>query len=323
MRMLNAKTRGGEPVSSAQVRGRPAVSASLRSRGPVMGENVLGLLLVLPALLVLAVVKFYPLFLGVRTSFTDASPSGSRPIGLANYRAALHDPVWHQALLNSAKGLIVLPFFVLVPLLLAYLLHQKVNGWRTFRTIFFLSNLLPTALIGLIFALLLSARGPWSSIGRTLHLGAVGNAPTSSLTWSIYAVYAVALWAVFGFGVLTYLAGMTAIPDDLYFAARVDGAGMFRQFFAVTLPSIMPTLVYWTVVSTAGLLLWLFPIIYTLTGGGPGYASTTPEVYIWRVFGEQLRYGYASALGLMLFAGVLVFMIGQVWWLWTRTGDAE
>ena len=235
-----------------------------------LGEPVVALLLVFPALAVLAIVKFYPLYLGARISMTDATPTGSHSVGTANYRAALRDPLWHQALTNSAKGLLVLPLFVLLPLFLAYLIYHRAPGWQVFRGLFFTGNLLSPAMIGIVFALVLGGSGPWVAFGRATHISFFSEAPIADVHRSMYAVYGVALWATFGLGVLTYLAGMTAIPRTLFDAARIDGAGFIRQFVNVVVPGVFPTIAYWSIVCSAGMLLWLFPIIYSLTSGGPG-----------------------------------------------------
>ena len=128
------------------------------------------------------------------------------------------------------------------------------------------------------------------------------------------------LWAWFGLGVVIYVAGLANIPQEQYDAAKVDGSGLFSGFQNVTVPWILLTMSYWAVLCTSGLFLWLFPFIFTLTnGGGPGYSSITPEVWVYQVATAGQNPYYASALGLILFVLVLVVAIPQIRFMYQRT----
>jgi ABC-type sugar transport system permease subunit len=276
----------------------------------------------LPATLLAVVFVVVPLILGAWVSLTSASAGSSGSfVGLANYAKMLTDSGWHEALFNALRALAVLPIVILFPLVLAFALQQGVPFGGFFRATYFIGWLLPAVMVGYMFVPILAAGGPLNAVLGASSLGGFANTSwlgsSDTALWVLLAVY---LWTAFGLGVGIYLAGLSTIPLDLYDAAKVDGAGFWGTLVSVTIPSILPTIAFWTVMSTGGLLLWLFPLIYSLTGGGPGRSTTLPEFFIWKVFGSG-NLSYASALGIALLAIVLVFVLLQLRLLFFRTTD--
>ena len=292
---------------------------SSRSRRPLVSREFLtALLLVLPALVLTLVFKVYPLIQGFITSLHRKGEW----IGFANYQRMLSDDIWIQSVGNSLKGVLLLPLFVLLPLLVAFALFRAIRGWRTHRAIYLMSYLLPAAMAGLIFSLMLGYEGPINTTLRALGLGDLAVAWFSDATTAMWAVYGLVFWAWFGLGSIIYLAALATIPEDQFEAARLDGANGLQVFRYIAIPGVGPTIGYWGVVTTAGLFLWLFPFIATSTHGGPGYASTTPEVRIYTTFTKGLNQEYASALGLTLFAIVLVVCVFQVRWMYSHANQS-
>ncbi len=122
---------------------------------------------------------------------------------------------------------------------------------------------------------------------------------------------------------IIYLAALGAISEEQFEAARLDGANGLQMFRHLAIPGVAPTVGYWAVLTTAGLFLWLFPFIMTSTRGGPGYASTTPEVRIYSMFTKGQNQEYAAALGLTLFLIVLVICVFQVRWMYAHANEHD
>jgi ABC-type sugar transport system permease subunit len=279
-------------------------------------------LYVAPALLLVFVFKLYPLVIGIGTSLTrPRGPTQTEFVGLANYERMLSDPAWLAAIGNVARLLLLLPLFVVVPLIVALLLHLGVRGAKYFKAIFFLTWLLPPVIIGYLFLPILSKTGPVNSIMATIGLGDLTRTWLGDPDTALWAVSAVVFWTWFGLGVGVFLAGLATVSDDLFDAGRVDGAGFWALLWRITVPSLLPTISYWAVLITANMMLGMFGFIYALTGGGPGYATLLPELYVHSVFSRQLDPGYAAALGITLALVIFVVVALQVRLMYSRTTD--
>lgn len=294
----------------------PEVTSRRRPR--VSGNALTALALTLPAVVLLIVFKAVPLTQGFFNSFMRKGEFA----GLDNYVRMLSDKIWVDALGNAAKGMLLLPAFILVPLAVAFALFTAIRGWRTYRAVYLLSYLLPAAMSGLVFALFLGFDGPINSALRNAGLDSFAVPWFSMTDTSMWAVYALVFWAWFGLGTVIYLAALAAIPEDQFEAAHLDGVSAMQALRYITIPWIRPTIAYWGVVTTAGLFLWLFPFITTATGGGPGNSSTTPEIRIYQVFTAGRNPDYAATLGISLFVIVLAFSAFQVRWMYSRASQA-
>jgi len=233
----------------------------------------------------------------------------ARYVGLANYRSLWQDDVFRSALLHNGIILLALPVWVLGPLLLAVLLHQRVPGWRFFRLAFFLPAVLSPVIIGAFFELMLRFDGPVNAALRAVGLGSLSRQWLADPDTALPAMIAIILWATFGTGVLIYLAGLATVDQQLYDAVHLDGANWWQSLRAVTIPQLRPVLEFYTVVSLIASFAALFPYVYTLTRGGPGYATYVVEYDVYQqAFGES-AFGYGSAVGVVLFVLVLILVL--------------
>ncbi|MFD0636246.1 carbohydrate ABC transporter permease [Catenulispora yoronensis] len=301
----------------------PRRSRPRPGRGPG-SKTIVGLYLAAPYAIYLAVVYAVPIIQGVRISLLDyvyAAPGADVPqpfTGLKNYRAALSDPQLRRSFLNILEFLAInVPLTVILGLTLAAVL-AKLSRMRTFfRSAFFVPYVTASiAVIGVWYFL-------FSQSGLVNHvLG--GWAPDPSwLVNSKLAMVVIALevtWKQLGFYVLLYLAGVLLIPDSLYEAASIDGAGAVRKFRAITVPAVRNVTI---LVTTLALIVGanLFTEPYLLTGGGgPNGASMSPALLIYQNGVEQGKPGIGAAIGILLTLFVLLVAgAGRgVQWLFQR-----
>jgi ABC-type sugar transport system permease subunit len=224
----------------------------------------------------------------------------------------LDDPAFTASMLNAVKVLVTLPLWILVPFVLAFLIFLKTPGWRFFRSAFIFPYIIAPVVTGYIFSFVLGLDGPVNQALRSVGLGFMAVQWFGDVHTALWALVAVALWGYFGLGVVIYLAGMANVPADYFEAAKLDGANWWQSMVHVGIPSLLPTIGYWSVICTAGMLIWFFPYIYAITSGGPGYASMLPEYYIYQTSTRYAEPGYASAMGVVLFAYILIVSFVQV-----------
>jgi multiple sugar transport system permease protein len=271
-----------------------------------------GLLFALPFLVLFAVFMVWPLGQGLWMSLTDTSLSAHSPsfVGLDNFTEAFGDTEMWRALGHTVwfTVLSTVPL-VVVALGMALLVHTGLPGQWVWRLAFFAPYLLPVGVVSLLWIWLYQP-----DLGLYNHLlGAVGLDTVGWLSDTSVAMWAVALttlWWTVGFNFLLYLAALQSVPDHLYEAAALDGAGAWRRLWSVTLPQLRRITVVVTVLQVLASLK-VFDQVYLLTKGGPD-GSTRPVVeYVYDVGFTGYRLGYASAISYIFFALVLLASAAQ------------
>ncbi len=267
---------------------------------------------VLPSVVLFGVFVFYPLARSVYLGFHATDPFGRREVwvGIEQYRDVLTSSDFRYSLLVTGQFALytVVPSTV-IGLYLALLAHQRLPGILLFRTIFSSTVASSVAVSSVMWLLLLNP-----GVGVLNYMLDWGGLPTASwLTeprWALPAVAMTTVWMNIGFATIVILAGLQNIPEELYEAARVDGAGRRNQFLHVTLPALSPTLLF---VSVVGVIFAFqsFGQIHILTRGGP-LDSTTVIVYsIYREAFLHYNVGLASAQAIVLFVIVLLLTMAQ------------
>ncbi|MEU6114233.1 sugar ABC transporter permease [Streptomyces sp. NPDC047117] len=271
-----------------------------------------GLLFALPFLLLFAVFMLWPLADGLWMSLTDASLSAHSPsfLGLDNYAEALGDAemwrsVWHTVWFTAVS---TVPL-VMVALGMALLVHTGLPGQWVWRLAFFAPYLLPVGVISLLWTWLYQP-----DLGLYNHLlsavGLDGISWLSDESTALYAIVIATLWWTVGFNFLLFLAALQSVPDHLYEAAALDGAGAWRRLWHVTLPQLRRIT---SVIAVLQVLasLKVFDQVYLLTKGGPN-GSTRPVVeYLYDMGFTGYRLGYASAISYVFFALVVLASAAQ------------
>ncbi|MET9257681.1 carbohydrate ABC transporter permease [Streptomyces sp. NPDC048182] len=265
-----------------------------------------GLLLALPFLVLFALFMVWPLVEGAWMSLTDTSLASQDPsfVGLDNYSEALGDAeMWRTVGHTVWFTLISTVPLVVVALAMALLVHTGLPGQWVWRLAFFTPYLLPVGVVGLLFTWLYQPDlGLYNKLLTAVGLD--GYAWLSDESVALYAIVVATLWWTVGFNFLLFLAALQSVPDHLYEAAALDGAGAWRRLWHVTLPQLRRITGVVTVLQILSSLK-VFDQVYLLTKGGPN-GSTRPVVeYLYDVGFTGYRLGYASAISYVFFALIL------------------
>jgi len=238
--------------------------------------------------------------------------------GFQNYLNIFrYDDAAHSLGVTVYYVLLNIPLQTVVALAMAVMLNSKRRGTGIYRILFvapYLSTPVATAVIwywvfdpklGAVNALL-------------AHVGITGPQWLSSSRWAMPVVALVNIWQYVGYNMLFFLAGLQAIPKQLYEAAQLDGAGPFKQFFRISLPLLNSTTLFVLVTGVIG-SFQVFDTLYVLTQGGPGNSTEVLNLRIYQVAFMDFRLGEAAAMSVLLFGVILIFSIGQFLFFKNRT----
>lgn len=273
-------------------------------------RQISGFLFALPAIALVVGFIGIPIGQAVYYSFTQWNGLTSTWIGTATWTQAFHNTNLWTALQNNALLLLAVPFALGLPLAIAVLLHQRVAGWRIFRSIYFLPTAISWVVLGLVAERFFAYQGTLNSI---IHAIGLSHVNTNMLGYESTALSALGITFVFtmiGTNTILFLTGLATLDPSLEEAARIDGAGRWRIFRSITLPHLSRFIQLAFVVTVIALFSALFSLIFVMTGGGPGYATTTMEFLIYRTGFNQGDFGTAALYGLILF--VLTAIVGIV-----------
>jgi multiple sugar transport system permease protein len=271
-----------------------------------------GMLFSLPVLVLVGALLLYPIGQTVYYSFTQWDGLTSTWVGTATYSRLLHSPDFQQVLKNNLMLLLAVPVALGIPLIIAFLLSTHLPGWRFFRTVFFLPTAVSWVVIGAIASRFFADEGILQRMLGTIGLGSLHPDMLSHPHSALAAVAITFIWGMFGTNLIIFLAGMSTIDVSLYEAARVDGGGHFRVLWSITLPLLRRFVQFAFIITLVSAFTAIFSLIYIMTGGGPGFATTTLEFYGYQQGFATGDFGAAATAGVMLFIAVAVVSIVQV-----------
>jgi ABC-type sugar transport system permease subunit len=259
------------------------------------------LLLLAPALAILTGLRLIPMFDAIRLSFTKWDGfSSPQWIGLDNFTRLVHDDRFTSALVHNLEILLALPVWIILPYAVAYVLHSRVPGWRVFRFAFFLPTALSPAVIGVYYGIVLQPRGPFNDLLRSVGLGGVTRAWLNDPATALPIVIAIIIWSTFGVGVVIFLSGLGNLDQEQIDAARVDGANGWQVQRHVIFWQMLAVFEFWSIIMMIASFTAFFPLIYSLTNGGPGYSTYTVDFDLYQEAFSNGNLGYASAIGVAL-----------------------
>lgn len=270
---------------------------------------LIAMLFIAPALLLYIAYVIYPIFQSFLYSLRDWSGIGAGTyIGLDNYREALTDGIFWRAFRNNII-LVVSSILIQLPiaLMLALLLSAGFRGWRAFRAVYFLPLLLSTVAVGLVWVNIYDpVFGLLNGILDVVGLGQFKESWLGNESTALPAIIAVVCWQYIPFYMILFIAGLTTIPQELYEAAKIDGASGWQSFWGITLPLLRGIIRTGAVLSLIGSLKF-FDLVWVMTGGGPNRSTDLMATYMYQQAFSSFRMGYGSAIATLLF--IIAFVI--------------
>lgn len=283
-----------------------------QSRARARRNALVGWSFILPNFIGFAVLTLVPMGAAFVIAFMEwDSYSPPEWVGVDNFERMLRDQSFWIALGNTAyyaAGHI--PLTMLAALGLALLLNKRIRGLGFFRTTMFFPYITSLVAVAVVWNMLFNpTMGP---INQFLEWIGVQDPPgwTTTSAWSMPAVIITSVWRDMGYYMVLYLAGLQAIPQEYYEAAHVDGANAWQRFWNITIPSLRPTTFFVLIMVTIASFK-VFDLIVVMTDGGPGRSTLVLSQLIYREGIKENRFGYSSAISLVLFLIVLVFTVVQ------------
>jgi multiple sugar transport system permease protein len=300
-------------MSQASSLERPVAPAAVR-RGSGMArlrrsQRRAGILFALPVIVLELALLALPVAQAFYYSLTNWDGITSTWVGIGNYQRLFGDPTFWQIMGNNLLLLASIPVAILIPLLVAYLLNERVTGWRFFRSAYFLPTAISWVVIGMVAIRFFANQGILNAVLAPVGLHA--DMLSHDLT-AMLAVIITFIWSVFGTNTIIFITGMATLDRDIYDAARVDGAGSVATFWRITIPMLMRFIQFAFILTLITAFTALFSLIFVMTGGGPGYATTTLEFYVYQQGFTVGVFGFAAAIGIVLFVIVFAISLAQI-----------
>lgn len=272
-----------------------------------ISESKWGVYFVLPAIIGTFIFIVIPILCSFLLSFTHWDLLNNIEFaGLDNYQAVLSEPVFKQILINTVVyALSVTVFAVIIPLAIASVLNTKLRGAEWFKTIYFIPFITPAVVIAIVWAWIFDP-----------NIGAVNSLLKTNYTWlfdthlAMPVLIFVSVWKQIGYNVILFLTGFSTINQNVYEAAKIDGAGEVGTFWNITLPLLKPTTYFVTLV-TAISSFQVFDLIYVMTSGGPNDSTNVIVYSIYKYAFEYFDIGKSCALAYILFVIIFVLAILQ------------
>ncbi|MEU8221421.1 sugar ABC transporter permease [Kribbella sp. NPDC048915] len=304
---------------------RPAVGRAPR-RGLTMTRRqaLWCYVFIAPAVLGLLLFSLGPMLASLGLSFTSYDML-SNPVwvGGQNYSALVADPIFRKALsVTLIYGVVSVPATMILALMLAILLNSKLPALKFFRSAYYLPSVISGVAVAMVWKWMFN--GEYGLINAGLaKLGINGPSWLTDERWALRALIVMSLWG-FGGTMLIYLAGLQGVPNELYEAAKVDGASTFRQHLHVTVP-MLSSVTFFNLIMGIINSLQVFAEPFVLTQGGPNNSTLLLSVYLYQNAFQYLKMGYASAIAWVAFAIIMVLTLlvfrSMPMWVHTETED--
>jgi len=268
-------------------------------------------LFLLPALVILTLTVFWPALQAFYLSFTRYEYLNQAPewVGLENFQRLWRDQVFWQTMKNTVLYLVfVVPILVVLPLGLAILVNQQLRGIRWFRAAYYTPVVISMVVAGIAWRWLYAGNGLLNQLLKLVGVE-TGIPWLTSPDFALFSVMAVTVWKGLGYYMVIYLAGLQAIPADLYEAAAIDGSDGIQKHWDITVPLMKPYLLLVAVISAISATK-VFEEVYIMTQGGPLNSSKTIVYYLYEQAFGSLEMSYACTIGLVLF--LIIFSLSIV-----------
>ncbi len=269
---------------------------------------------ILPVIIILLFMRVYPMAAAIYRSFTNWNGLYRNDwVGLKNYFDIFSNSLFWMLLKNSMVLLMSVPFQILIGLLVAVLLYEEVAGWRFFRAIVYLPQIISAVTIGYLFRVSFGLDGPVNIVLRKIGLDILAIEWLGNSATGLLILVFCLTWFSIGWQALVILGGMSKISPDIFEAAELDGASFWQRTFYIVVPMISRTLEYAVIMSMVWTFTSVFAFVYSITSGGPGYETSTIDYMIYTKFYQaSANFGYASALAVILLVIIMAFTIVEM-----------
>lgn len=262
-----------------------------------------------PSLVVISIVFIYPLIQTFILSVYRVKGNRSQFIALFNYKFLIfRDEAFRQAVINNLTLLISIPILVILAVLIAVLLYERIKGWKFYQIIVFLPYVIPITVVGVVFSKILRWEGILNFILNSVGLGFLIRDWLAEAQIAIFSVMGVIIWREVGFGIVLLLARLISIREEIFEAAKIDGVNWIQNLIYITVPQLKTILLYYVTLMVITMFSWVFNYLYVMTQGGPGFSTMVLELVIYRYGVPKFMPGMASAAAALLFGGIVIFI---------------
>lgn len=265
-----------------------------------------GLVFLLPLLLVWGLFLILPICETAYYSLTQWDGLSATWNGFGNYLHLLGSPDFGSVFFNNLLLLLSVPFAVFIPFCIAMVIAMEPPGWRWVRALIFLPATLSWVVIGIVWLQVYSSDGLINQLLDALGLHRFHIDPLGSVHTAIIPIALTFIWSQVGQNTLIFLIGLSAIDPAIFEAATIDGAGLIATIRQIVLPLMTRFLVFTTIITLIAAFTALFSLIFVMTGGGPGFSTTTMEFYIYRLAFNQTDFGMGATVGIVLLCVIAV-----------------
>ena len=262
------------------------------------------LLYLTPMGIVLLFVYGYPLVRMFDFSMRRIRGASGPFIGFDNFRFVLRNPVFHEAVKHNIFLLVGVPILILIALIFASLLFEQPRGWRFYRFSLFLPYILAIPVVGVVFSYLLMMKGAVNEILGILRLDFLALDWLGNPKIALKSLLAIIIWKEMGFGIVLFFARLMSVSEEIYDAAKIDGANWWQTLWYITIPQLQIVIEFFAIISIINLLSWVFAYVYVVTKGGPGTSTQVIELWIF----SKVAHG-APNPGMGAAASVILFMV--------------
>ncbi|GAA5503462.1 melibiose/raffinose/stachyose import permease protein MelD [Deinococcus xinjiangensis] len=275
----------------------------------------------LPFLVLLVIFHTWPVIFGTYLAFNDYNIiSPPKWVGLANFKELFADEQFWSGLRNSLKYILVVPVIQVVSILVALLVNRPLRGIGFFRTAYYVPVVTSFAVVGLIWTWMYQQSGPVNAVLMALGLMKEDHSLLNNPATALLAVMFVTLWKGIGYYMVLYLAGLQSISPELEEAAVIDGATRPQVFWNITLPSLRPTILVCSLLSTISAIK-VFEEIVVMTQGGPAGSTYSVLFYSYSRAFQDFKYGLAAASSIIV--AIISILFGIINFRLTRGGKVD
>lgn len=265
----------------------------------------------IPSFLIIGFVFFFPIVMILKYSFFGIK-NGFGNFTLNNYILIFQTDIFLKGIKNNFILLIAVPIILLLSILFAILLYERIGGWKFYRFIIFIPYIMPVPVVGIIFIYIFQLNGIFNFVLEKIGLSFLIQDWFGNPKLTIWTIMFIIIWKLVGFGTILLFARMMNINHYLYDAAEIDGCNWFGKHFHITIPQSRNTIGFLTTIMVITMLAWVFNYVFVTTHGGPNNSSMVTELTIYTMLFKFNNVPLASAAAFILFLITLIFIIIQI-----------